>query len=325
MNNNAFLKALAFIALTGCVDREGGNPPPPSGAAAVGHPNADVWYLTTDDKQRLFVKELGQGDPVIVLHGGWGAEHSYLIDAVAGLERNRRFIFYDQRGSLRSPADPETISLDRMIADLDLLRRELQLGRVTLLGHSMGTLLAQAYATRHPERVDSLVLVGAVWPVPQGEHDQDTISAQFEAFQYFAGTNSRKEIQEESLDRPADQLTQKEQSYKWQIGYAAHNIYHVERWREIKGGMAFFNEEVGAAVNEDAPEGGWNLMEELQKLDIPITVILGDHDLVDFGAKIWRDLIEDLPNGKLVVLEQAGHLPWIDQPDRFRSALQSAL
>lgn len=53
---------------------------------------------------QLFVQEYGTGpDTVVVLHGGWGAEHSYLLDAFSGVGNDRHLVFYDQRGSLRSP------------------------------------------------------------------------------------------------------------------------------------------------------------------------------------------------------------------------------
>ncbi len=70
--------------------------------------DAEEWYLpTTDGVTELYIKEIGSGSPVVILHGGYGAEHSYLIDAFAPLFSERRFVFYDQRGSLRSPAKPE--------------------------------------------------------------------------------------------------------------------------------------------------------------------------------------------------------------------------
>lgn len=113
------------------------------------------WYLSCDGC-RLFVQEYGKGtETVVALHGGWGAEHSYLLDAFQGVEEAYRLVFYDQRGSLRSPCPPEKISVEKHVEDLDRLRAELGLERITLVGHSMGTTLATMYLDRHPDRVST--------------------------------------------------------------------------------------------------------------------------------------------------------------------------
>src|SRR6266571_3507998 len=84
---------------------------------------SEEWYLRTEDKAaELYVREVGQGEPVIVLHGGWGAEHSYLLNSIKGLETQFRFIFYDQRGSLRSRCKLEFISLEKHVQDLESLK-----------------------------------------------------------------------------------------------------------------------------------------------------------------------------------------------------------
>lgn len=65
------------------------------------------WFLSTGDWEKdpqLYVLEFGSGtDTIVMLHGGWGGEHSGLINAVMDLRDQYHFIFYDQRGSLRSP------------------------------------------------------------------------------------------------------------------------------------------------------------------------------------------------------------------------------
>src|SRR5690554_1304106 len=94
----------------------------------------------------------GERPPLLVVHGGWGAEHDYLTDAFHGLESQYRLIFYDQRGSLRSPCPDSLVSVEQHIADLEALRAELAIDAPVIIGHSMGTFLAMSYLERHPHR-----------------------------------------------------------------------------------------------------------------------------------------------------------------------------
>ncbi len=94
----------------------------------------EEWYLLTNDRAaRLYVLEFGKGDTIVVLHGGFGAEHSYLLGAVKFLADQFHIVMYDQRGSLRSPCPDSVISVQKHIDDLELLRKELNLQRMTIL------------------------------------------------------------------------------------------------------------------------------------------------------------------------------------------------
>lgn len=136
-------------------------------AAQLAHAEPE-WYLPTGDGCRLFVQEYGRGrDTVVVVHGGFGAEHSYLLDAFRGLEDRFHLVFYDQRGSLRSPCPDSLISVAAHLRDLDRLRQELKLERATLVAHSMGTVLAMHYLQDHPGRVRGMVLTGALPPATE--------------------------------------------------------------------------------------------------------------------------------------------------------------
>ena len=126
---------------------------------------AEAWFLPTDDGTgELLVYEIGggSGDPVVVLHGGPGGELSLLLPIAKGLEREFHFVFYDQRGSMRSRALIDSISMASHVRDLETLRVALGAERMRLLSHSAGTMLAFEYLKAHPDRVSQLVLAGAL-------------------------------------------------------------------------------------------------------------------------------------------------------------------
>jgi pimeloyl-ACP methyl ester carboxylesterase len=113
------------------------------------------------DGTRLAYHRTGEGDPLICLPGGPMRSSAYLGD-LGGLSAHRSLVRLDPRGTGDSavPADPATYRCDRLVDDVEALRTSLALDRIDLLGHSAGASLAVLYATRHPDRVDRLVLVG---------------------------------------------------------------------------------------------------------------------------------------------------------------------
>jgi pimeloyl-ACP methyl ester carboxylesterase len=284
--------------------------------------NLDQWYLWTEDNTRLFVAEGGQGDSVIVIHGGWGAEHSYLVPALEPLFDQFHLTFYDQRGSLRSPAPDSTISLQQFVSDLEQLRQELGISKVTLLSHSMGSFLAYAYLKEHPEHVKGLALLSPVLPTGVSREKKKTADRKFVE---FAKANEKQELKEEGLlDKQG--LSAKEETAKWKIGYASGNIYHINRWKQLKGGQAFYNPDIATLINENTTKGLMdNFLQTLESHSVPMYVIIGDHDLVDFGLSTWPDVAADIPHMDLLKLKNAGHNSWIDKPGKFNDYVEKAL
>jgi proline iminopeptidase len=102
---------------------------------------------------------LGEGDPVIVLHGAIGLGSTYMR-ALDPWAEELGLTYYDQRGSGEPPlGDVQRVSFAGGVADLEGLRRGLGLERVKLLGHSAGAYLAALYAAAHPENTSAVVLL----------------------------------------------------------------------------------------------------------------------------------------------------------------------
>jgi len=111
---------------------------------------------------RLYTRRVGDGPPVVVLHGGPGAHHDYLLPQYDRLAERRALLYYDQRGGGRSPVSRDVVvGWREHVADLEALRDHWRLDRLTLLGYSWGGLLAVLYALEHPDRIARLALVSA--------------------------------------------------------------------------------------------------------------------------------------------------------------------
>ncbi|MEP6609385.1 MAG: alpha/beta fold hydrolase [Burkholderiaceae bacterium] len=116
--------------------------------------------LSVPDAQ-LYFREIGNGSPQVILHGGPDFNHNYLLPEMDRLSRVFRLIYYDQRGRGKSSHGviAGDVSIESEIDDLDRLRQHFGLESISLLGHSWGGLLAMEYATPHPDRVSHLVLL----------------------------------------------------------------------------------------------------------------------------------------------------------------------
>src|SRR4051812_7310282 len=110
----------------------------------------------------------GTGLPMVTVHGGPGGVHDYL-EPLAALADERPVVFYDQLGAGKSDAlqDATLWTNERLINELGQLLDALDLGRVHLLGHSWGTIIAAEYAIRSPGLLASLVLSNPILSLPR--------------------------------------------------------------------------------------------------------------------------------------------------------------
>ena len=85
----------------------------------------------------LFCRVVGKGDPLIVIHGGPGMPHDYLL-SLKELAKEHQIIFYDQRATGRSTGEvtPETMQYQLFVEDIDSLRNSLGLEKISIIGHS---------------------------------------------------------------------------------------------------------------------------------------------------------------------------------------------
>ena len=349
---------------------------PPSAAATLptdeGIP-VNQWYMNTTDadgaKLSHYIAEYGveskPGNTVIVLHGGWGAEHSYLVPAIKPLADQYRFALYDQRGSLRSPAvPPAKITYDALVEDLDQLRQRLGLEKVTLMAHSMGNMLAYGYLRAHPERVAGLVLVGPagpghdvgteesprmvplcvtdVWP-DFSKADLDALVGRMEKWRREYNDRWARIAVAEGLI-PADWAAQnaadpdpdlnalyiktdQQKTMSWRIIFTAVNTYSGSNWRETLGGMVFYNPAVAESIfaEPDYLSQVDAAWPALKAFEGPVRVIIGTHDYVDLGPTFWPRLVAAMPNARLDTIQNAGHSIWMDEPEQFTQSLHAAL
>src|ERR1035437_527153 len=108
----------------------------------------------------IYYQSMGHGAPLLIVHGGPGASHDYFLPYLLPLMRTSRLVFIDERGSGKSSKleDARQYTIANMVEDIEAVRQALDLGKISLLGHSVGGVLVQAYAFKYQKNLSHLIL-----------------------------------------------------------------------------------------------------------------------------------------------------------------------
>ncbi|MEV7554467.1 alpha/beta hydrolase [Amycolatopsis sp. NPDC089917] len=262
--------------------------------------------MITDDGRELWTSATGRGAPILCCHGGPGLWDMFgTFDPGPGF----RLIRWDQRGAGRSePRGPYT--LDRMVADVDAVREWHGLDRVPVLGHSWGAHLGLLYVLAHPERVSAFVYVSGVglgyeW---HAEFKQN--------FERVLGDRHRRWTELRAKER--DAAEERELAVlQWAADFVVDGARHAETmatpWFPI-------NYEANSALGEEmraVPES--ELVEACRSLRVPTLIVDG---MADARPRWAVDSLERaLPSVTRVRLPGVGHVPWLEAPEAFRTAV----
>ena len=277
--------------------------------------------LVAPDGTRLAYVEAGQGPRLLCLPGGPGRASAYLED-LGGLDRERTLVRLDTRATGHSevPADPASLRFDRLAQDVEALRVHLGLEQVDLLGHSAGCLVAQAWAAAHPDRVRSLVLVTPSDRLQGGTRsDVGAIRAgRAEEPWYADAAEAQAALEAGASSSQSQALVRATRPFfygRWDERTQAHAATaDTQSSRRAELGFGTGLEGV------DLP----GMLTGLAGLDAPVLVIGGEHDALTGQASVHL-VASSFANAQTVVLPGAGHFPWVDEPEAFRSTVAGFL
>lgn len=279
----------------------------------------------------IYYKALGKGEPLVIVHGGPGASHDYFLPHLIPLARTNRVVFIDERGSGRSEKldNVKLYTVENMAEDVEAVRRGLNLGRINLLGHSYGGVVAQAYAFKYPNNLRHLILASTF-------HSTKGLNEVFVKMKQNMPAELRERIdkmEKEGLfgrgkDYRKGRYTDDYMIASWGEGYYPYtygrrpdpgfepvtsNGISWDLYREMWGSNGEFVVDGNLVSVEYA--------DELPKLKVPTLITVGDHDQVD--PSMSRDMQALIPGSKLVVLPESGHMTFVDQPELFRRAVDN--
>jgi proline iminopeptidase len=261
----------------------------------------------------IFERRIGDGPAAVVLHGGPGASHDYLLPGFDALARGRELIYYDQRGGGQSPVQREVpVGWKEQVADLEDLRGQWGLERITVIGYSWGGLLAQLYATEFPDRIARLALVS---PAPAWRE----MRLEFE--RRFNQRNLASDLQQQRSDLRASGLREENPAEYAQRMFelsVAPYFYDPHRARELRPFRVtgHTQQEVWSSL------GDYDLRPALAGLDIPGIILQGEDDLIPLES---TGAVARFLEAELHLLPRCGHVPYIEAHEEFVDLLDDFL
>lgn len=261
------------------------------------------------DGAELFTLDVGDGPEVaIMLHGGPGASHEYLrpgLDALAEPGR-RRLLYYDQRGSGRSPlpVGEPAAGWQRHVADLEALRVKLALPSLTLVGYSWGALLAMLYAIEHPQRIHELALIS---PAPAAGRERPLFAQRF-----------REMGERPSVAALRQRLDPGNRRHRFALAVAGY-FADPEKALEL----------TPFVVRQAAEEAVWrslgpdyDLRPSLRALNLNAFVAHGDQDPIPIAT---AQATADALGVPLLTLKNCGHSSYVEAPEQLFPSLRKFL
>ncbi|MGQ0519685.1 MAG: alpha/beta fold hydrolase [Actinomycetota bacterium] len=259
----------------------------------------------------LHYETVGEGPVCLVSHGWLGTDHSYLRPGLDQLGDALQLVYYDHRAHGRSGgggAGP--VTLEQLADDAAGLCAHLDAGPVVVLGHHHGAAVAQELAVRHPERLAGLVLVSA----SPGELGKDESLADF--------LDTQPVPPEVEVLQRVPPSTDEEWLATMQAlaKFFYARVGTAETETPFAGAMCRA-ETVGGAM---MALGWWSCVDRLAEVTTPTLVVVGGHDVFNPPYQAQR-VARHLAGAELVVLDGAGHLPWVEEGGPFAAAVRTFL
>lgn len=255
---------------------------------------------------------------LVVLHGGPGAHHDYLLPQLLELAQSRDCLFYDQRGGGRSKTDDRTpITWQTHVADLTAVLGELHHGPLTLVGYSWGALLAALYsleaaAGRGGAMPVRLVLIN---PAPISRAWRAQFEAEFARRQNGPEVTALREALIASDLRERDPEAYRQRAFELSVaGYFADPA----RARDLTPFR------VTGRVQQSVWEslGEFDLAPALAGLSIPTLVVHGRQDPIPLAS---AEAAASALGAEAVWLDDCGHVPYVEQPTVLFAAVNAFL
>ena len=261
----------------------------------------------------LFVSVKGSGEPLLVIHGGPGLNHSYFIPFLQGLEKNLKVIYYDQRACGRSlTPSADSITMKFLVDDIESIRKEFNIDKLNILSHSWGAVLATHYASQYPDFVKRIIFSNPA--MLNRDYDQDA-----------AALVKQKSIAADSTDRArifgSGTLDNKKYDELIRISFriSAYDRANISKINlNLPPNFLESNRTLFNALMKD-PTFNSDMYKVLPSFKFPVLIVHGASDVLP-QRSIDR-LKSGLPDARILIFHKSGHFPFVEETEAYNDAI----
>lgn len=267
----------------------------------------------------LYIRTMGAGEPIVIVHGGPGMNHTYFLQHLDQLAKKFKLVFYDQRASGQSAApSADSITLKFFVEDLEAIRQELHVEKLNLFAHSWGAIPAVRYGIQYPEKVKTMILCAPV--ALSQEFAGETLANQQKMSTPRDSTD--RSIILGSRDFKSGNLQAYEKllilAFRHSFYRPAHlSKFHIDLPANYLSAANVFMAGMGKELRE------YNYYNDVKAFPFPVLIMHGAADAIPLSAS--TRLKQEIPKATLVVFKRSGHFIFIDEPRKFRESVTSFL
>lgn len=265
----------------------------------------------------LYCNVIGSGEPIVVLHGGPGLDHTYFLPHLESLSEHYQLIFYDQRGGGQSSIDIDTssVSMQNFVADLEAVRSHFGIEKINILGHSFGGLIAMHYAIKYPDNLKSLMLISPVPPTSEMFQSASLLdAANFTAEDSTEFSNIM--ISEAMANGEPGAI---EQLMRLTFKRQFFNPSYVDSLRLSITENFMTTSGLLRGLQDDLID--FDLTEGLSKITAPTLIMYGDNEA---AYKVSNDILySSIPHSQNWVIQDCGHFTFIEKKEEFERIIRS--
>ncbi len=266
---------------------------------------------------KIFIKVMGKGEPLLLIHGGPGLSHDYFLPHVLPLAENHQLIFYDQRGTGRSSVDLDSagMALNNFVEDIEAIRKHFGIDKLNIVGHSWGGFLAGLYAIKYKNHVKSIVFWDAS---PMNSHLRDVM---LNKQKDMLTNEDHKSVR--TVSKSKEFINGEPKAIKrlfWAIFkpsfFAQKLVYKLD---------FYFNENYAKSqillLYMYADLVKYDYYNQLQKLKAPALIFQGENDPMPIESA--QELHRQIRNSEMVIIKECGHFPFVEKPKELFSKMES--
>lgn len=277
--------------------------------------------FTTTTAEPLYWASYGppDSDRLLVLHGGPGVHHDYLLPQMLHLAERHDVLFYDQRGGGRSRSgNSGEITASTHVTDLAAVIAEFSIDAPSIVGYSWGGMLALLYLleTRRNASLPKPERLALIDPAPLTREHQRAFEKEFAARQNGPRISAMRDDLEASGLKESDPAAYRERIFELAVAPYFANPENARNLTPFRM--------TGRVMQSVWPSLGpeYNLIPDLAPAGCPTLFVHGRDDPIPAQSSIEG---AKAMNAELVLLDDCGHVPYVEQPGRLFAALDEFL